>query len=211
MEIKSMEPIWLKWAKELQTIAQSGLTYCRNEFDIERYKQLQLIVAEIIAHQADEDLQKVTKLLMDEKGYSTPKVDVRGAVFIDNKVLLVKEISDGGWTLPGGWADQNETPREAVEREVFEESGYKVEAYKLAAVMDRTVQGHSPYYPFHVYKIFFLCRITGGASKNSIETTGADFFPIDKLPPLSTARTKESQINILHKIFKNPDEQTYFE
>ena len=75
-----MEPIWLKWAKELQTIAQSGLTYCRNEFDIERYKQLQLIVAEIIAHQADEDLQKVTKLLMDEKGYSTPKVDVRGAV-----------------------------------------------------------------------------------------------------------------------------------
>ncbi len=206
-----MEPIWLKWAKELQTIAQSGLTYCQNEFDIDRYKQLQLIASEIIAHQSDEDLQKVTKLLMDERGYSTPKVDVRGVVFKDDMVLLVKEISDGGWTLPGGWADPNESPREAVEREVFEESGYKVEAYKLGALMDRTVQGHSPFYPFHVYKIFFLCRIIGGESKNSIETAGAEFFPVDNLPPLSTARTKESQIKLLFEISKDEKSQTYFE
>ena len=199
-----MEPAWLAWAKELQSLSQDGLFYNENIFDVQRFRRINEIAAEMMAANSGTDLEFIKDLFNKEEGHATPKVDVRGVVFKDNKILLVKEKSDGGWTLPGGWADPNETPSQTVEREVFEESGFKVKAERLLAFLDRTKQGHTPPHPFHVYKIFFLCRIKGGGKKLSIETDGVEFFDEDKIPKLSLARTLNSQISRMFYLYSNP-------
>ena len=189
-----MIPKWLEWARELQAIAQNGLTFCHNPFDEERYNEVRRIAAEIMSSHSKVDSELILNLFAQEKGYATPKIDVRGVVFRDNKILLVKEIIDGGWTLPGGWADPNETPSESVEREVFEESGFKVKATKLLALYDRDKQGHHPPLPFHVYKAFFLCEIIGGSETLSKETDGVGFYIQDELPNLSASRVTPNQL-----------------
>ncbi len=206
-----MEPKWLSWAKSLQAISQNGLTYAENEFDIERYKQIRNIAAEMMAKKSDTDLSYIKNLFQMNEGYATPKVDVRGAVFEKDRILLVKEKSDGGWTLPGGWADTNETPSESVEREVYEESGFLVKTKKILAVFDRTKQGHTPPFPFHVYKIFFLCNLIGGKKTNSMETEDVDFFEEDKIPKLSLSRVTMNQIKRLFQHHRNDNFQTDFD
>jgi ADP-ribose pyrophosphatase YjhB (NUDIX family) len=200
-----MEPKWLGWAKSLQAIAQNGLTYAVDEFDVERYEQIRDLAAEIMASNSDGDLEFIKGLFKNADGYATPKVDVRGVVFKDDKILLVKEKADGGWTLPGGWADPNESPAEGVEREVIEESGFIVKAKKLLAVYDRAKQGHIPPFPFHVYKLFFLCDLIGGKGTVSNETDGVDFFDEDKIPALSRSRVLESQIKRFFEFHRNPN------
>lgn len=189
-----MEPNWLTWAKRLAALAQDGLTYSENEYEIDRYKQIREIAAEMMAAGSGVDARTFLDLFAPEHGYATPKVDVRGAAFRDNKILLVKEKIDGGWTLPGGWADPWQSPSEAVAREVWEEAGFEVRVVKLAAVYDRSKHPHEPPMPFHLYKLFFLCEITGGTATESYETTGVDFFPEDQIPPLSISRTLPFQI-----------------
>lgn len=189
-----MTPKWLEWTKQLQSISQNGLEFSTNEYDIERYKAIRKIAAEILAAQSYGNPEVIEDFFSRETGYSTPKVDVRGAIFRDDKILLVKEISDGGWTLPGGWADPNETPSESVEREVLEESGFIVKAKKVIAVYDRDKQGHTYPYPFHIYKIFFLCELIGGEEKISNETSEVKFFAEDEIPMLSERRTLAHQI-----------------
>ncbi len=206
-----MEPKWLEWAKSLQAIAQNGLTFAVNEFDIERYKKIREIASEIMAENSNGDFEYIKDLFGNEEGYSTPKVDVRGVVFKENKVLLVKEKADGGWTFPGGWADPNETPAESVEREVFEESGFLVKVKKVLAVYDRKKQGHTPPFPFHVYKLFFLCEIIGGKKSNSIETDGVDFFGEEGIPHLSASRTSLSQIKKFFEHYLKPEMQAEFD
>ena len=206
-----MEPKWLEWAKSLSAIAQNGLTFAENEFDVERYKQVREIAVQMMASNSDGDFEFIKGLFENEKGYETPKVDVRGAVFNNNKILLVKEKIDGGWTLPGGWADPNESPGEAVEREVFEESGFKVKAEKVLAVYDRTKQGHFPPFPFHIYKIFFLCNITGGSKNTSIETEEVEFYNEDNIPVLSKSRTTAKQIHRFFEFYRDPSMQTDFD
>jgi ADP-ribose pyrophosphatase YjhB (NUDIX family) len=199
-----MLPKWLEWAKSLQAIAQNGLTYSDNHFDQERYQAVRGVAAEIIAAHSDIKLERVCELFGGEVGAATPKVDVRGAVFRDDTILLVKERSDGLWTLPGGWADVNEPPSVAVEREVFEESGYRTRAAKLLALYDRDMHGHPPY-PFHVYKIFFLCELLGGAPTPSYETETVAFFGEDDLPELSLTRVTPAQIARLFEHCRHPD------
>lgn len=189
-----MEPDWLTWAKRLAALAQDGLTYSDSEYEIDRYQQIRQIAAEMMAAGFHLDPKTFIDLFSREQGYATPKVDVRGAVIRDKKILLVKEKIDGGWTLPGGWADPCQSPSEAVAREVFEESGFEVRVVKLAAVYDRSKHPHLPLMPFHLYKLFFLCEITGGAPTESYETTGVEFFAEDNLPPLSISRTLPFQI-----------------
>src|SRR5512136_250247 len=139
----SLEPHWLQWARQLQAIAQNGLTYAQNAYDVERYTAVRQIAAEMMAAGSDTDLSRVLDLFSGEVGYATPKVDVRGVVFRGDALLLVKElVDDGRWTLPGGWADPNESPGEAVVREVFEESGFQTRAVKLLAVYDRSKHPH---------------------------------------------------------------------
>ena len=156
---------WVEWTQRLQAIAQNGLTYTDSPYDIERYEQLQKIVAEIIAAYTDEDFEKIKNYLSAESGYATPKIDVRGVIFKDNKILMVKEKVDNLWTLPGGWADVLYTPAENIEREVLEESGFIVKAKRLMAVYDRSKHGHSPVHPHSIYKMFFLCSITHHSKK----------------------------------------------
>lgn len=203
-------PQWLNWAQKLAALAQSGLTYSLNPFEHERYKEIQKIAAEMIANNSSLSLDHVMDLVGNEEGYATPKLDVRGVVFKDGKILLVKELADGGWTLPGGFIDVGEPPSRAVEREVWEESGYRVKATKLLAVLDRNQHGHPPYI-FHLYKLFIRCDLIGGQPADSVETAGADFFAEDDHPPLSIARFTEEELQRMFQHLRQPDLPTDFD
>ena len=200
-----VEPHWLLWARELQAIAQNGLHYTTGGFDRQRYEAVQRIAAEMMAVQSGADTRRVLDLFKEEIGHSTPKVDMRGAVFRDDRILLVREKRDQLWTLPGGWADPNEMPSEAVTREIREEAGYRTRVIKLAALYDRIRQGPVPPYPYHVYKVFFLCELLDGAPVENIETDAAEFFPEDGLPALSIPRVNPRQIARLFEHHRRPE------
>jgi ADP-ribose pyrophosphatase YjhB (NUDIX family) len=206
-----MEPIWLEWAKQLAALSQNGLTYAENPYDIERYQKVREIAAEMISAQSNLDTQTLLTIFAREEGYATPKVDVRGVAFRDGKILLVRERADGGWTLPGGWADPGQSPGESVVREIFEESGYETQTRRLLAVYDRSKHPHEPLMPFHIYKLFFLCEITGGSPKTSYETAAVDFFAENAIPELSISRTLPFQIARMFEHYRNPDLPTDFD
>jgi len=197
-------PQWIDWAQRLQALAQSGLAYNPPEYDRERYEMVRRIADEMLSAAAGIEPPVLDALFANEAGYATPKIDIRGVVFQDGKILLVRELVDGGWTLPGGWVDVNEPPSRAVEREVREESGYEVRATKLLAVYDRNLHGHPPYI-FHIYKLYFRCELTGGKPADSNETSGARFFGQDELPPLSVARTTPEVLERMFVHYHNPD------
>ena len=205
-----MDPQWLAWARALQAHAQNGQYYATDPFDQERYKAVERIAAEMLAAHTGVEIEAVEGLVGSQTGYATPKVDVRCAAFRDGRILLVRERSDGLWTLPGGWADVNDSPAEAVERELWEESGYRGQAMKVLAVWDRSRHGHPPH-AFYIYKIVFLCELTGGEARESIETDGVDFFSQDALPPLSIGRVTEKQIHRFFEHMHNPDLPTDFD
>lgn len=197
-------------AKEMEAMAQAGLHFTKDKFDIARYKRMRELAAEILAAQSNLAPQDILKWSKAEFGYATPKVDVRAFIMADDKVLLIREDADGGrWTLPGGWADVNETPSESIIREVEEESGYIVETKSLLAVLDRTKQGHEPVFPYHVYKLFFHCEITGGSARATDESSESAFFNIESLPELSKSRILEHQIHAFYDAVKNNTETRY--
>jgi ADP-ribose pyrophosphatase YjhB (NUDIX family) len=202
---------WLEWSRRLQALAQNGLTYCKDPYDEQRYNELHSIAAEIMAAGAGlKGCASVLERFKFEEGYATPKIDIRAAVFQDDKILLVKERSDGLWTVPGGWADVGEPPSLAAVREVKEESGFDVVVKKLAAVYDRDKHEHPPI-QHHVYKIFFLSELRGGSAAESVETSGVDFFAEGNLPPLSLTRVIEPQINHMFEHHRNPALPTSFD
>jgi ADP-ribose pyrophosphatase YjhB (NUDIX family) len=205
------EPKWLLWARELQAIAQTGLSFSRDKYDLERYQRLRAIAVDMMAQGSGASMERVAALFEQDLGYPTPKVDVRGAVFQGNRILLVREISDGRWTLPGGWADVNQSARESVEREICEESGYEARAVKLAAVLDARHQGFSFQHPYSIYKLFFVCELTGGAPRASLETSAVDFFALDGLPELSVGRTNKHQIERMFAHHREPQLATEFD
>ena len=200
------EPHWLRWARALQAIAQNGLTFTDGEFARKRYEDIRRIAAEMIAVSSDTPVEMVQTLFEQETGYQTPKVDTRGVVFQDDALLLVREKSDYGWTLPGGWVDSNEAPREAVEREVWEESGYQVQADKLLAVYDRAQHPHTPLRAYSVYKLFIRCKLLGGAPMDNLETEEATFFREQEIPEdLSLSRVTSGQIARMFEHRLHPD------
>lgn len=205
-----MPRTWLDWARRVQAIAQSGLAYSPNQYDLERYEALREIAAEMMAAGSAGDVAVFRNCFAAERGYATPKVDVRGAVFREGRILLVLEREDGGWTLPGGWADVGESPAEAIVREVREESGYETRALKLLAVYDRNRHAHPPI-PFHAYKIFFQCEVMGGAPAASNETAGVDWFAESALPALSTSRVTAAQIHRFFEHDRHPEWATDFD
>jgi ADP-ribose pyrophosphatase YjhB (NUDIX family) len=205
------EPDWLVWARELQAIAQTGLTFSEIQYDIDRYRAIERVAAAMMAAGSDTEFARIAELFAGQTGYATPKVDVRGAVIRGDEILLIREASDGRWALPGGWADVNQSPAECVVREVLEESGFEVRATTLAAVWDRSRRGHHPPFPFHVYKLFFLCELVGGVARPSHETTAVAFFRPDALPDLSTGRTLASQIHRMFDHHRDPALPTDFE
>ena len=188
------EPQWLRIAREVRAIAQTGLAFNADGFDHQRYQRLRELAALLMAQGSATEHESILELLRQEKGYATPKVDVRGAAFQDGRVLMVREISDGKWTLPGGWADVNQTAGECVVREIAEESGFTARVLKLAAVYDYQKRNPSPHID-SIYKMFFICEIVGGAASASNETSEVAFFPRNELPPLSLGRTTAAQID----------------
>lgn len=204
-------PQWLDWSQRIQAIAQTGLQYTQNPFDAERFHELRRIAAEIMAAQTETDIAEVLRVFSAQEGYATPKIDVRGVVFEENRILMVRELMDGGaWTLPGGWVDINEPPSLAVERECREEAGVIVKARKLLAVFDRNLHGHPPY-PFHAYKLFILCDLIAEATPDPMETSEPTFFGEGEIPLLSTARVTAPEISRMFYHHRHPDLATDFD
>ncbi len=196
-------PPWMRWVRALQAIAQTGLTYVKDPYDAERYEQIREIAAEMLAHGTDADIGVIRDLLTGERGYPTPKVDVRGVVFEGGSVLLVRERAEGLWSLPGGWANPGDSPSEVATREIREESGCLAHPTRLLAVFDRERHGHPPHL-FPIYKLFFACERIGGEMRESIETDGIAFFPVTTLPALSLGRVTEDEIALLFAIYSDP-------
>jgi ADP-ribose pyrophosphatase YjhB (NUDIX family) len=209
-EEKPPDPQWLMWSRRLQAIAQDGLTYTRDGYDLGRYEQLRELAAEILAAHSTGTLQEARVLLALETGPATPKVDVRAAVFREERILLVKEPGEGGWSLPGGWADVGESPSEAAGRETLEESGYRVRPVRLLAAYDRDRHGHPPI-PYHVYKLVFLCEILDQTPLSDVDTEGARFFGEKQLPELSISRVTRTQISRFFEQHRDPDSPTDFD
>ena len=202
---------WLDWARELQALAQTGLTYNKDPFDVQRYEALRQIAAEIVAAHTAVAPQYVHELFFREAGHATPKVDVRGAVFREDALLFVRERSDGLWTLPGGWADVGESASESVVREVYEESGYRVRAVKLLAAYDRNKHPHPPIL-HHAYKLFFQCELAGERDiSTNLETDDAQFFGEGDLPDLSADRVTPAQVELMWRHYHNPELPTEFD
>lgn len=183
---------WLEWATEVQAISQTGLTYCKDKFCAERYERLREISAEIMSEYTDMEIEKVKDLFCSEKGYPTPKIDIRAVIFKDDKLLFVKEIDSGKWGLPGGWADINQTLSQNVERESFEEAGLNVKSKKILAVYDRNIR-NNPKLVHTVYKVFVLCELVDGEFIDNIETTESRFFGFDELPEIDNSRMSKEE------------------
>jgi ADP-ribose pyrophosphatase YjhB (NUDIX family) len=207
------DPRWLLWAREMQALAQTGLALTRDPYDRERYQRLRGLAARIMTEHRGQDVQPIEALFAGDIGYATPKLDVRGAVFRDSRLLLVRETADGDrWTLPGGWADVNESPFESVVKEVREESGFDVRVAKLAAVWDRARHPHVPSYTFHIWKLFFVCEIIGGAARGGLETSAVEFFAEDELPrDLSISRVLLPQLRRMFEHMRRPELPTDFD
>jgi ADP-ribose pyrophosphatase YjhB (NUDIX family) len=202
---------WLRWTRKAQALAQTGLAYSRDPFHRERFAELGELAAEMFARMAGAPQARLADLFGRQAGYATPKVETRGAIFREGKILLVRERSDGRWTLPGGWADVNLSPSEAVAKEVREESGYLCRPVKLLAVLDGNKHGPDPDHPFHEYKLFIRCEITGGAPHGGVETSEAGFFAAEGLPPLSEARASEAHLRLMFAHAADPERPADFD
>ena len=197
---------WLQWAVELQSIAQAGLFYGKDEFDIERYEQIREIAAEMISYKSEIPVEKVKDLFCNEIGYQTPKLDSRAAIFQEDKILLVKE-KNGTWSLPGGWVDVNVSVKESTIKEVKEEAGLNVTADLVIAVQDRE-KHNLPIYAYKVCKVFVLCNVIGGKFEANLETVESRYFGIDELPKLATEKNNEEQIRMCFDAYHSKNWKT---
>lgn len=201
---------WLQWARELQALAQTGYHYAENDYQRERFLRLSEIATEIFCNYSQCAFEPLVQAFQAQVGYATPKVDVRGAVFKEGKLLLVRERADDGWTMPGGWADVGDVPSHAVEREVWEESGFRVRARRVIGVYDANRTG--PLEVFHAFKIVFLCELISGEARPSNETTEVRFFASDEIPErLSGERTKARHIGDAFAAYADSSRPTVFD
>jgi ADP-ribose pyrophosphatase YjhB (NUDIX family) len=201
---------WLAWAQKIQAISQTGLTYSKDAYDLERYRQLRQIAVEIAADHLGASQEEVTAAFAVGSGYPTPKVDIRAVVFQGEQLLFVRERAAGLWSLPGGWADVGESPGEVAVRETLEETGYRVRSSKLLAVFDKAKHGHPPSLDY-VYKLFVLCQLEGGTRETSLETDAVAFFDKDRLPDLESGRVTVAQVNRMFEHHADPTLPTDFD
>ena len=195
---------WLQWAIELQSLAQAGLTYGKDVYDLERYTRIREISAEILSHMSDLPVKTVKDLFCNETGYQTPKLDTRAAVFQDGKILLVRE-NNGKWSLPGGWCDVNISVAENTVKEVKEEAGLDVKPLSIIAIQDRA-KHNLPVYAYGICKVFVLCSLIGGSFQENIETTCFDYFTEDNLPELAAEKNNEEQIKMCFEAYRTGDQ-----
>jgi len=203
-------PKWLEWAREIQSIAQTGAHFAENEYQLERFQRLSEIAAEIVSQYSELAFTPLANAFSAQIGYATPRVDVRAAVFRKDQLLMVRECQDGGWTMPGGWADVGDVPSQAAEREALEESGFIVKANRVIGIYDANRSG--PLEVFHAVKIVYLCDLVGGEARPSRETSEVAFFGPDDLPGvLSGERTKPRHIADAYAVLANPNLPTAFD
>lgn len=200
---------WLQWAVELQSIAQAGLFYGKDPFDLERYERIREISAEMISYKTEIPLEKVKDLFCNEAGYQTPKLDTRAVIFENNKILLVQEKS-GKWSLPGGWVDVDVSVKENTIKEVKEEAGLDVTADRIIAVQDRE-KHNLPVYAYKVCKIFVLCSVIGGKFEKNLETTDSRYFGLDELPELAEEKNTKEQIEMCFEAYQAENWVTMFD
>lgn len=205
-----MSAQWLTWIQELQAIAQNGLRYSQDPFDLERFKRLRAICSQMLAALSEAPPRKIQALFDGYEGTATPKIDVRGVVLEGGGVLLVREKSDARWTLPGGWANVGESLAKAVEKEVREESGYIVKPVRLLAVQDRPRHNQPPI-PEHTWKIFVHCETVRQGVPDELETDAVGFFRLDDLPPLSEGRVTRAQLERMVQLCADPDAPADFD
>ncbi|MDY0407934.1 NUDIX hydrolase [Virgibacillus soli] len=194
---------WLEWARRIQALSQAGLTFSKDPFDIERYEELREISADIIATYTELEFEQIQNIFLQESGYPTPKVDVRGVVFQNGEILLVKERNDEKWALPGGFCEVGLSPLENAIKEVEEESGFQVKAVRPLALLDMNIHAHTPQL-HHYYKLFIQCEIVGGEATIGMETNDVQFFSKAHLPELSTGRNTMSQIKSMFAFAEDP-------
>lgn len=204
------EKKWLEIAKKLQAIAQAGLEYSKDEYDLERFDEIRNISVDIIENYTDIEREKIKTLFAGETGYQTPKIDIRAAVFKDNRILMVKEKIDGKWSLPGGWADIDLSIKENLKKEAMEEAGAKIEPLRILGIYDRN-RNINISFPHSVYKIFVQCQYIENKFIENIETEETDFFSLEELPELSETRNTEEQIKMCFKCKDNNVHQAYFD
>lgn len=200
---------WLKWAIEIQSIAQCGLAYTKDVYDKERYNQLRNIASEMLSYKTDIPVDKIKNLFCNEEGYQTPKLDTRAAIFKEKKILLVHE-KNGKWSLPGGWVDVLESIESNTVKEVKEESGLDVIAKKIIAIQDRN-KHNTPPYPYGVCKVFVECEVIGGEFVENIETTEIGYFSLDDLPNLSEEKSNIEQIKMCFKAMEDESWKVIFD
>ncbi|MGT2750429.1 NUDIX hydrolase N-terminal domain-containing protein [Streptococcus orisasini] len=200
------EKKWLDWLIRLQSLAQAGLAYGKDKYDIERFEEIRAISVQMMTDLSDLPAQKVKHLFADETGYQTPKIDTRAAIFKDDKILLVQE-ANGDWALPGGWCDVDQSVRENTIKEVKEEAGLDVVLDKVIAIQDRDKHNQPPY-AYKICKIFSLCHATGGTFTNNLETIASDYFELDKLPRLAQTKTNEEQVQMCFLAHKSNNWKT---
>jgi len=205
-----MKQKWLEWATRLQSIAQAGLTFGVNQYDLDRYQQIRSLSVEILHEYTGISHEKITDLFASETGYQTPKVDIRASVFKNNKILMVKEKIDGAWSLPGGWADVNTSVSESAVRECLEEAGAHVKPKRVIAIHQADRHYDFPY-PYTIYKVFVECELIENNFSENTETLEAGLFAIDSLPPLSTERNTFEQIELCFKARKHELFETVFD
>lgn len=200
---------WLKWAMEIQAIAQAGLAYTDGVYDRERYERLREISAEMLSKKTELSLDKVKDLFCNEKGYQTPKIDTRGVIFKKNKILLTHE-NDGTWSLPGGWCDVLQSVASNTIKEVKEETGLDVKPNRIIAVQDRN-KHNKPIFAYGICKIFVLCDLLGGEFVPNIETTEIGYFSLDSLPNVSEDKSNKEQIRMCFEAYKNENWKVKFD
>lgn len=200
---------WLQWAVELQSIAQAGLHYGKDKFDLERYERLREISAEMISCKTEIPMDKVRDLFCCEKGYQTPKLDTRAAIFQDGKILLVRE-SNGKWSLPGGWVDVDLSVKENTIKEVKEEAGLDVTADRVIAIQDRE-KHNLPIYAYKVCKVFVLCSVIGGEFRPNSETTESRYFGLEELPELAEEKNNRGQVEMCFRAYQEERWETMFD
>ena len=205
-----MREKWLEWASRLQSIAQAGLTFGENQYDLDRYQQIRTLSVEILQGYTGISEERIRDLFASGSGYETPKVDVRASVFKDGRILMVREKIDGAWSLPGGWADVNTSVSESAVRECLEEAGARVRPKRVIIIHQADKHYDFPY-PYTIYKIFVECELIENSFSANTETLGADFFAIDSLPPLSNERNTREQIELCFEAKKHELFETVFD
>lgn len=201
--LHALPPQWLEWAVEIQFLAQAGIAYSRDPYDLERFERLREIAAEILSAKSGLDMEKVRGLFCSETGFQTPKMDTRAAIFRDGRVLLVREKGSGLWSMPGGWVDVNQSVRNNTVKEVREEAGLEVEAVRLIALHDRN-RHNPPPYAYGVCKIFVLCEEKGGSFSDNLETSESRWFGREELPPMALEKNTPEQVLMCFKAADDP-------